>query len=216
MNPHFNNWDSLCVLATACEVLARRIVHLAEPEKIKNILSNRYQHRRVDGDESEMSSALELAIDQHWYNFFFLQSSSTCAHEYFLLFKYHILVFQWSARRCVQLRPMEMRRFMLSLQSSTPCGGVTWSKLITRIMTLNVSRCLSYIPRSSHSTWLRRCTIFWHSWADLLWPSEPFSFVSSKVCTLFFHNQIRSNWTLPDTKIGFALLSGYSSYLYTL
>lgn len=55
-----------CVLATACEVLARRIVHLAEPEKIKNIMSNRYQHRQVDGDESEMSSALELAIDQHW------------------------------------------------------------------------------------------------------------------------------------------------------
>jgi hypothetical protein len=55
-----------CILATACEVLARRIVHLTEPEKIKDIMSNRYQHRQVDGDESEMSSALELAIDQNW------------------------------------------------------------------------------------------------------------------------------------------------------
>ena len=54
------------LLATACEVLARRIVHLAEQEKIKNIMSSRYQHRQVDGDESEMSSALELAIDQDW------------------------------------------------------------------------------------------------------------------------------------------------------
>lgn len=56
----------LCGSAVACEVLARRIVHLTEPEKIKNIMSNRYQHRQVDGDESEMSSALELAIDQNW------------------------------------------------------------------------------------------------------------------------------------------------------
>ena len=150
----FNNWDSLCVLATACEVLARRIVHLAEPEKIKNIMSNRYLHRQVDGDESEMSSALELAIDQHWYNFFSVKGQAHVLMSIFCYFKYHILVLQWSARRCVQLlRPVEMKRFTVSLQSSMPCGRVTWSKLITRIMTLNVSSGLSYIPRSSHSTW---------------------------------------------------------------
>lgn len=51
--------------AIACEVLARRIVHLAEPDRIKAIMSTRYQHRQIDGDESEMSSALEMAIDQH-------------------------------------------------------------------------------------------------------------------------------------------------------
>ncbi|KDR83970.1 hypothetical protein GALMADRAFT_236519 [Galerina marginata CBS 339.88] len=51
--------------ATACEVLARRIVHLAEPDRIRAIMSTRYQHRQIDGDESEMSSALEMAIDQH-------------------------------------------------------------------------------------------------------------------------------------------------------
>ncbi|KAF8969434.1 calcium activated cation channel [Flammula alnicola] len=51
--------------AIACEVLARRIVHLAEPDRIKAIMSTRYKHRQIDGDESEMSSALEMAIDQH-------------------------------------------------------------------------------------------------------------------------------------------------------
>ena len=50
----------------ACEVLARRIVHLEGQVKLKDIMSTRYQHRQVDGDESEMSSALEVAIDQHW------------------------------------------------------------------------------------------------------------------------------------------------------
>ncbi|KJA29836.1 hypothetical protein HYPSUDRAFT_60682 [Hypholoma sublateritium FD-334 SS-4] len=51
--------------AVACEVLARRIVHLEGQARLKDIMSTRYQHRQVDGDESEMSSALEVAIDQH-------------------------------------------------------------------------------------------------------------------------------------------------------
>ena len=50
-----------------CEVLARRIIHLTEPESIKSVMSMRYKYRQIDGDESEMSNALELAIDQHWY-----------------------------------------------------------------------------------------------------------------------------------------------------
>lgn len=54
------------MLAIACEVLARRIVYLAEPDRLRAIMSTRYRHRQVDGDVSEMSSALELAIDQHW------------------------------------------------------------------------------------------------------------------------------------------------------
>ena len=58
------------LLAIACEVLARRIVHLAEPDKIRTIMSTRYKHRQVDGDESEMASALEMAIDQHWCVFY--------------------------------------------------------------------------------------------------------------------------------------------------
>ena len=51
----------------ACEVIARRIVHLTESDSIKSVMSMRYKYRQVDGDESEMSNALELAIDQHWY-----------------------------------------------------------------------------------------------------------------------------------------------------
>lgn len=54
------------ILAIACEVLARRIVHLVEPDRLRAIMSTRYRHRQVDGDLSEMSSALEMAIDQHW------------------------------------------------------------------------------------------------------------------------------------------------------
>jgi hypothetical protein len=53
--------------AMACEVLARRIVHLTEPDRIKSVMSTRYKHRQIDGEESEICNALEMAIDQHWY-----------------------------------------------------------------------------------------------------------------------------------------------------
>ncbi|KAF5387843.1 hypothetical protein D9615_000601 [Tricholomella constricta] len=52
-------------VAIACEVLARRIVHLSPPDRLTVIMSSRFQHRQVDGDESDMSSALEQAIDSH-------------------------------------------------------------------------------------------------------------------------------------------------------
>ncbi|KAJ7368610.1 hypothetical protein DFH08DRAFT_831810 [Mycena albidolilacea] len=51
--------------ATACEVLARRIVHLAPPETLNAIMSTRFQHIQADGDKSDTSSALEMAIDSH-------------------------------------------------------------------------------------------------------------------------------------------------------
>jgi len=53
--------------AVACEVLARRIVHQAPPDRVTSIMSTRLKHRQIDGEESDMSSALELAIDSHWY-----------------------------------------------------------------------------------------------------------------------------------------------------
>lgn len=53
-------------IAVACEVLARRIVHQSPSEKIKSLMSTRYRHLEVDGDISEASSALEIAIDTHW------------------------------------------------------------------------------------------------------------------------------------------------------
>ena len=48
----------------ACEVIARRLIHLTDPDNIKTVMSLRYKYRQMDGDESEMS---ELAIHQHWY-----------------------------------------------------------------------------------------------------------------------------------------------------
>lgn len=54
------------LLAIACEVLARRITHLMPPERISTMMSTRYTFREADGDESSMSSALELAIDTGW------------------------------------------------------------------------------------------------------------------------------------------------------
>ena len=53
------------VVATACEVLARRIVHNSPSERIPAIMSSRYRHRQHDGD-IEFTSAIELAIDTHW------------------------------------------------------------------------------------------------------------------------------------------------------
>ncbi|KAB5596316.1 Calcium channel YVC1 [Ceratobasidium theobromae] len=50
--------------ATACETLARRILHTTPPDRLDNVMSTRFQHAEWDGDESAPNSALELAIDQ--------------------------------------------------------------------------------------------------------------------------------------------------------
>lgn len=49
--------------AIACEVLARRVVHQAPPDRLTSIMSTRFRHREWDGDDSDLSTALELAID---------------------------------------------------------------------------------------------------------------------------------------------------------
>ncbi|KAK0206687.1 hypothetical protein DFS33DRAFT_1316372 [Desarmillaria ectypa] len=51
--------------AIACEVLARKIVHQSPPDQINAFMSTRFKHRQLDGDESDMTSALEMAIDSH-------------------------------------------------------------------------------------------------------------------------------------------------------
>jgi hypothetical protein len=53
--------------AMACETLARRILHTVPPDRLDDIMSCRFQHAEWDGDESALSSALELAIDQQAY-----------------------------------------------------------------------------------------------------------------------------------------------------
>ncbi|EEB99442.1 hypothetical protein MPER_00885 [Moniliophthora perniciosa FA553] len=49
----------------ACEVLARRIVHKTAPDRLTAVMSTRYRHVQIDGDESDLTSALEMAIDSH-------------------------------------------------------------------------------------------------------------------------------------------------------
>jgi len=56
--------------AVACEVLARKIVHLFPRDQLTDIMSTRYQHLQSDGDVSDPASALEMAVDQHWYVIF--------------------------------------------------------------------------------------------------------------------------------------------------
>ena len=53
--------------AIACEVLARRVVHLSPPDRLNDIMSTRFSHLEWDGEQSDLSTALELAIDSHWY-----------------------------------------------------------------------------------------------------------------------------------------------------
>lgn len=52
--------------ASACEILARRILHAMPSERLNVIMATRFRHREWDGDESAVSSALEIAVDQHW------------------------------------------------------------------------------------------------------------------------------------------------------
>ncbi|KAG7097202.1 hypothetical protein E1B28_004573 [Marasmius oreades] len=51
--------------AIACEVLARRVVHRTAAERLTAVLSTRYTHTQLDGDESDPTSAMEMAIDAH-------------------------------------------------------------------------------------------------------------------------------------------------------
>ncbi|KAH9948400.1 hypothetical protein B0H21DRAFT_690173 [Amylocystis lapponica] len=66
--------------AIACEVLARRVVHQAPPDRLTTMMSSRYKYREVDGDVSEMASALEVAIDSHCT--IFLSSTESQAGQY--------------------------------------------------------------------------------------------------------------------------------------
>lgn len=56
--------ESLC-RATACEVLARRIIHTLPADRLESVMSSRFRYRESDGDASAPTSALETAIDQH-------------------------------------------------------------------------------------------------------------------------------------------------------
>lgn len=56
--------ESLC-RATACEVLARRIVHIVPTDRLESVMSTRFRYREHDGDDSAPTSCLETAIDQH-------------------------------------------------------------------------------------------------------------------------------------------------------
>ena len=68
-------------IAIACEVLARRIVHLSPPDRIRVVMSTRFRHLESDGDESDMSSALELAIDTNWYALTVTMTCRTYAND---------------------------------------------------------------------------------------------------------------------------------------
>lgn len=56
--------ENLC-RATACEVLARRLVHNLPGGRLESVMSTRFRYRESDGDASAPVSALETAIDQH-------------------------------------------------------------------------------------------------------------------------------------------------------
>jgi hypothetical protein len=59
------DWDEALCRATACEVLARRIVHNLPVDRLESVMSTRFRYRESDGDVSAPTSCLETAIDQH-------------------------------------------------------------------------------------------------------------------------------------------------------
>ena len=59
------DYDENVCRATACEALARRIVHNLPSGRLEAVMSTRFRYRESDGDTSAATSALETAIDQH-------------------------------------------------------------------------------------------------------------------------------------------------------
>jgi hypothetical protein len=78
--------------ATACEVLARRIIHVSPPDRITSMMSARFTYRELDGDASDKTSALETAIDSHWYSHIVLKRISRGLLSRCLV-QYHIFIF---------------------------------------------------------------------------------------------------------------------------
>jgi hypothetical protein len=67
LNIEFNHDLMEIVKATACEVIARRICHKASRDRLTYVMSHRYQIVESDGDLSGKESAMEIAIDSHWF-----------------------------------------------------------------------------------------------------------------------------------------------------
>ncbi|ORX33691.1 calcium activated cation channel [Kockovaella imperatae] len=59
------DYDECRCRAVACEVLARRIVHILPKDRLESVMSGRHRYRESDGDISAPVSCLEMAIDQH-------------------------------------------------------------------------------------------------------------------------------------------------------
>ncbi|KAG9317378.1 hypothetical protein JVU11DRAFT_1577 [Chiua virens] len=51
--------------AVACEVIARKVVHQTPLDKVVGLVTNRYRYRENDGEISEASSTLEVAVENH-------------------------------------------------------------------------------------------------------------------------------------------------------
>jgi hypothetical protein len=94
--------------AMACEVLARRIIHISPPGRLGSIMSTRFRHIRADGEESDLSSALELAIDSHW-----------SVPGYLTLLLIDDLTLARSFCRRLKLKMVKMLNFLLSHTTDT-------------------------------------------------------------------------------------------------
>ncbi|KAG6329502.1 hypothetical protein ID866_9587 [Astraeus odoratus] len=74
--------------ATACEVLARRIVHQSAPDRMIPMMTTRYRYREADGDISVASSALETAIDNNCKIFLSSSESQDDLHRWYKLLRF--------------------------------------------------------------------------------------------------------------------------------
>lgn len=91
--------------AIACEVLARRVLHRAPLDRQNPVMTTRFRHTTWDGDNSDLTSALELAIDTHW-------SASNCS--ILRAFSLYLDVARFSCLR-VKPRVVSLMSFLHSL-----------------------------------------------------------------------------------------------------
>ncbi|GJJ07175.1 hypothetical protein Clacol_001375 [Clathrus columnatus] len=59
------DWDENLCRATACEIIARKLIHIVGPERLASIMSTRYRYRDNEGNISSPSSVFEFAVDKH-------------------------------------------------------------------------------------------------------------------------------------------------------
>ena len=111
---------------------------MSSPDRLAEIMSKRFRYRRFDGDESDLSSALEMAIDSNWYRRTF-HAEKLLTNESIHYSSIFLSSSEAQDSKTTTYPSLSRCTLMVLLQLSLHSGWETSSRKITRIMKLTVT-----------------------------------------------------------------------------